>query len=254
LAVHPDGGAVCYYRLQPELSGQPLSRFSRGVVYRFDDNGMILWEHILPDYDASEMLEPVLVDMGDGSIYGGGYVYLTEDNKGYGWIFKLDRHGELLWERYYSSTVENSITLFGFRAIEFSFSGGLLALGSLHLPDEAVWLVGLDADGCFTPGCAQEYVVLTPVREPTAPALRTAWLRAWPNPAPDALHVELLHIPPAGARLRLFNWQGQEVSRPELESGVSVLTIDLANLPAGLYLLSLEAGGKVLHTQKVVKG
>lgn len=70
-------------------------------------------------------------------------------------------------------------------------------------------------------------------------------LRVYPNPAREQLHIELPTLSEQSVTLRLLNAQGQLLrSEERLVTGPSTQLEELGSLPAGLYLLQLEAGGR----------
>lgn len=82
---------------------------------------------------------------------------------------------------------------------------------------------------------------VTSVAETAAPKP----LRVYPNPAREQLHIELPALSEQSVTLRLLNAQGQLLrSEERLVTGPSAQLEELGSLPAGLYLLQLEAGGR----------
>lgn len=70
-------------------------------------------------------------------------------------------------------------------------------------------------------------------------------LRVYPNPANEQLTIELPEQTSQKLRLRLFNAQGQLLRDEEYTPSDKALQLDeLGGLPAGLYLLQLEADGR----------
>lgn len=82
---------------------------------------------------------------------------------------------------------------------------------------------------------------VTSVAETAAPKP----LRVYPNPAREQLHIELPAWSEQSVTLRLLNAQGQLLrSEERLVTGPSTQLEELGSLPAGIYLLQLEAGGR----------
>ena len=105
---------------------------------------------------------------------------------------------------------------------------------------------GLDDDG-------ELYVLHQPtgaifkiVADPTAtkPALQSAGLAAYPNPALQSLHVEFTLSASAKAGLRLVDVSGRETlslfASKELTAGKQEFTLPTEKLPTGTYILELE--------------
>ena len=82
---------------------------------------------------------------------------------------------------------------------------------------------------------------VTSVAETAAPKP----LQVYPNPAREQLHIELPAWSEQSVTLRLLNAQGQLLrSEERLVTGPSTQLEELGSLPAGIYLLQLEAGGR----------
>jgi hypothetical protein len=65
---------------------------------------------------------------------------------------------------------------------------------------------------------------------------------AYPNPASSLLHIRLPELAPGQeARLWLSDWAGRRL-REARSPGAAELQWDIAGLPAGAYVLGLEAG------------
>ncbi|MDO8970559.1 MAG: T9SS type A sorting domain-containing protein, partial [Saprospiraceae bacterium] len=82
----------------------------------------------------------------------------------------------------------------------------------------------------------------------SAPEPKSEGFGLWPNPATDLLQVQA-HAPIEA--LWVHDAQGREVLRPVV-SGERV-SVSVEQLPAGLYFVSLRAGGKIWGG-KFVKG
>jgi beta-glucanase (GH16 family) len=77
-------------------------------------------------------------------------------------------------------------------------------------------------------------------------------LAVYPNPATDQLTIELPELASQKLHLRLFNAQGQLLRDAEHAPSDKVLRLnELGGLPGGLYLLQLEAGGRLYFARFV---
>jgi hypothetical protein len=81
-------------------------------------------------------------------------------------------------------------------------------------------------------------------------------LSAFPNPVNDVLNVQIrqTQLKSDKANLRLTHISGKILLElnTNLGKGEQLLTIPMAMYPAGLYILTVEAG-KILHTSKIIK-
>ena len=95
--------------------------------------------------------------------------------------------------------------------------------------------------------------VLTQLECPTSDVadLAASGLSVYPNPAKDRIHVQLDRA--SGGDVRLTNLVGQGL-RTEGIASAGVVQFDLADLPAGTYVVEvLEAGKSVRRTHVVVR-
>ncbi len=107
------------------------------------------------------------------------------------------------------------------------------------LPD---LLLGTGAGGLrYLKNTSQKAVVTAVTDEPTSP-----W--AYPNPTERFITVR----PPHAGQLDLYSAAGQVVRPTEQLTTDQEMTLDLVDLPDGVYLLRLTTGGQPTKTQKVV--
>ena len=129
---------------------------------------------------------------------------------------------------------------------------------------------GLEAWSCLSPAPPDQLPVETDIQLQVADEIKTAkglalddrknalpgnpaWFQISPNPATDWLDVSLKNDwPQSNATLRLLNLQGQLLHRENLP-GSSQIRLDLTALQPGIYFLTLEADGKVVQRERVVK-
>ncbi|MCC6726492.1 MAG: T9SS type A sorting domain-containing protein [Saprospiraceae bacterium] len=78
------------------------------------------------------------------------------------------------------------------------------------------------------------------------------YLTASPNPAGDFVNMAVSGTLAEGRySLQLFDLQGRK--RLETPVNQSVTKLDLSNLPAGVYFVSLSQNGRVLQREKVLR-
>jgi hypothetical protein len=81
-----------------------------------------------------------------------------------------------------------------------------------------------------------------PRSAPARSAAAASLFEAYPNPASSLLHIRLPELAPGQeARLWLSDWAGRRL-REARSPGAAALQWDIAGLPAGAYILGLEAG------------
>ncbi len=109
--------------------------------------------------------------------------------------------------------------------------------------------------------CAAGWKDYTSVMEFTTPALRmeeeaaTAdeWLTIVPNPATEVLHCTIREAQ-GGGMLRLLSMAGQTVRQEYIPAteGETVVSISLAWLPVGVYVMTYQLADGIVASQKVV--
>ncbi len=243
-----------------DTSGLPVSN-SNPIIYKIDNTtGQVEWEYYFLKPMISEIRDITIATNGD--IIGCGIVNLNYQEA---WLFRLNPQGELLWEKYYSSTL-SPYTIFDFYEVVESPDGGITAIGRLFLqdtlngipiPDGSVWLVHLDSTGCFTPDCVSDTIVITDILEPESPVAHNApsvFFSVAPNPSVGTMRVVFQQpLPWRQARLRVWDARGQAVQQQTLAQGAQQAQVDLADFPPGLYLIALEAEGRVWQAEKVLR-
>ncbi|NCA77661.1 MAG: T9SS type A sorting domain-containing protein [Alphaproteobacteria bacterium] len=81
--------------------------------------------------------------------------------------------------------------------------------------------------------------------------LQSGITRIYPNPVSDLLTIETANDRTDGM-IRLVNRYGQAVYQSGAIPGSSPMTIDVRELPAGLYLLQEFSGGRIIRCEKVI--
>ena len=111
------------------------------------------------------------------------------------------------------------------------------------------WLLKIDEWGCLVPGCHLVNTV-----ETTPPTALNLLL--YPNPVQDHLYAYLGpgHLP-AGSKFSVYDTNGQLLRQQAARFSDATYTMELNALPAGLYVLQLQAAnGQTLATKQFVKG
>ena len=177
----------------------------------------------------------------DGTLYAAGYTYgsLAAENPGFGDAFARSFTPDL--EAVASAQFGTAGEDRGFGHLE----GGTFYLGGMteaSLADESAgsfdgWVVGLDP------------ATLEPQRASvsTAPDLEAAPLSVSPNPAASRATARFSTAAAGPARLEVVDVLGRvlEAETRTLGVGDHALEVDLSGLAPGVYVVRLEAGGRV---------
>jgi len=122
------------------------------------------------------------------------------------------------------------------------------------------WLLGIDTLGCEVQNC------VTAVDEPSPVIASPQGVAIYPNPASNQININLptntVIASPQGvaislndrAQIHIYDTQGQLVLQKNIEKGIGNLTLNINNLPKGMYLLSLiNHKNETIGTCKFVK-
>ena len=188
----------------------------------------------------------------NGDIIGVGYATFLnhQDILEYGgWVFRLDKDGNKLWERFILDTLISPTERMGdFSHLTELDNGDLLIYGQIedtfpnHDPainNPNLWLLKLDADGCFNPGCDSVQMHLEVIVNTIEPSIST--LRIHPNPVGSSLRIQL---PDQLAQRRQLSWRivgstGKSLRQGRSDPSAGVFELDVSSLPRGIYFFQL---------------
>lgn len=157
-----------------------------------------------------------------------------------------DTYGGAIWGQYGFKDAFN-LTRFWFGSDVIGIDQGPIVIMIENYLDGGVWerfgrnpyiLAGLARAG---------FLAVTPVAplDPTA-ATPVAIERTFPNPTSGITSVQFRLAQADEVTLRMYDVRGRcvrEIKHAQAEKGPGSLTVDAAELPSGVYLFSLEAGG-----------
>jgi hypothetical protein len=228
--------------------------------YEIDISGKILREGNLNSAEKTQLFNQMRITTDGNILVAGKYIDHITDKQS-SWIAKVDlATWQPIWQRFYALPQNIATNLYGgFIDIVETPWGGLACAGKMthELPDGGVgdtdaWLLSLDSEGCFTPGCGTDYIILDageifPI-EPSAQFL------VFPNPAEKEVRVQRLTNEPSGnIEIFVFDAYGRKVSSFFLVKGALDTKVDVSNLPTGVYFIQITSGAQVLQSSKLLK-
>ncbi len=182
-----------------------------------------------------------------------------------GFLAKIDNNRDSVWFRAYTyfeaETPISENARHYLNSFKETSDGGFVAVGYIQQrgnnPNpilDSPWLVKVDEYGCIEPGCH-----LVNVEEIVIGLENT--MSAFPNPASDVVTIQFTN--PEGSSLDdllqngeiiLFDIQGREVYRTNTRSASfgGQITIDINQLPAGLYSAQWVSGKQWLDSTKIL--
>ncbi len=111
--------------------------------------------------------------------------------------------------------------------------------------------------GSYGNGGMNAWISRLSLADPLRSALQISEIRAFPNPADDAVKLELSLQQSGVYRAALVNMNGQVLDLEErfaLDAGTHLLQLNTSGFSSGVYILRIfeEAGGRVIGTFKIV--
>jgi hypothetical protein len=156
----------------------------------------------------------------------------------FGWAAKLDRNGNLIWNKYYQSDTAYSSYL---RGMVEKPDGSLVFVGTSFndtLPtwhnQEDLWLVGTDSNGCDNAWCS-------PVEVKPSPVIPKDELLLYPNPTAGSFTVNT----PMGGKLILYTMLGQQIAAYNITDWQTELQMP-SGISGGIYLCRFKSNDAVM--------
>ncbi len=217
------------------------------VVHKLDANFNIVWSAYFSNPGINAIYN--LTVNADSSIV---FVGLVDESINlaipYGWIVKLDRNGNVLWQHeYYIDSAEQNYMA----DVEQTPDKGFIITGMVTgngTTSQDTWLIRLDSNGCLQNNCG--YVAPTGIIEIMQDSIT---MNIYPNPVINELHL-LYHLPLSAddGQLEIRNILGETVFSKKILSGTHDENVDLSNLPDGIYIISVISSEQQI-TRKIVK-
>ncbi len=226
------------------------------AMHKVDDTGELVWTDTLFTFAIDgkngvfdyRIIEKV-VTMKNGDIVGiGSYTkYVNKMDLSYPYICRYSSEGQLKWEHMYKDLTWGGDGYF--RTLKEGDDGSLICVGEIEDTDgewnnsKYSWVVKLDSNGCFTPGCMSDDTIreVTVVKTEEIVINLTANVAVFPNPATDHINV----VFPEGykpVRCKIFDIMGREVAI-NIEDYEQ---IDVSGLNSGLFFIrARDKRGKI---------
>jgi hypothetical protein len=106
------------------------------------------------------------------------------------------------------------------------------------------WVITKTADGCYKKSYYNAPTAITELNN-------TAGIKLYPNPASDNLNVEINTAATGNVRIDVLNLMGQKVN--SVQSADRAATFNVANLPAGYYMVDCYIEGVKIGTARFIK-
>ena len=206
-----------------------------------------------------------LEDAPDSPEFGGPYTIDDVDENlpiyHAGFITRLTKYGELLWQRIFifTNTTNPDVVEAGFEfegdllQIKEDSNGDIYAVGrkttnrvsgSTTPPMDSIWILKVDENGCLDASDCGEEEVLTSVRRNISKQIIA--LHISPNPVSDVLSID---TPVVLERYVIHNALGQL----EQAGDVNGKSIDVSRLINGIHFITLYTKDSKSRTEKIIK-
>lgn len=258
---HPDGGYVGTWKI--DTFG--LFIWTRpNIVFKLDAAGQVEWEKV--EYHEQYNFWGLFAAQ-NGDIIGCGVAEdfandtIEDDEYFVGYVSRFKPNGELRWKRKVFDHTGGGYRYEFYNGAEMP-NGDLVFTGQMWdtiygtaddpYPDD-VWLVKLDSNGCFSPGCGEEQHLVA-AKEPQQ-SLREQPFVLFPNPFSEQITLASIlgrHIPQGEYRAVLYDMNGQIIRQQSFNPNL-LTYFDTGDAPPGAYILAVYKDGVLMQTLKAVK-
>lgn len=252
-------GGLIFTRLNGTYYSATNSVRYRGNVVRLDENFQEEWSVTFGKewpFGGVEIMDAVMLEDSSVVVAGTQMSGLINGNafQTYGWLVKVDKNGEVVWERkfYNISHTEDPLNNYHrIMALDTTPDGGFVGVGEARngtdvmngIPGQFGWLVKTDSLGCIVPGCQ-----FADVKEPEEERALTIY----PNPVQEQLNI--FYAGGQEGTLKLTSLEGKILRKTQISGEAVTYMMPVADLSAGIYLVVLEnKSGEVVLTKKIIK-
>jgi hypothetical protein len=223
-------------------------------IQKLDAQGDSLWswKSTTQVVDGIEDFINDIIELEDGSLVACGQERIINPidsllpYKGHGMLLKFSADGDSIWQHhYYHPEASNPYASHFLYRIQPTHDGGYVAAGYFAEADTGTqdsWVIKVDSNGCLTPNCL--VTALPRVKRENHPEIKV-----YPNPAHDALNVDL---PEANSeyRLVLLSIEGRMLYSEKVRySRTHRIPIDQ---PPGIVLLQIWQEEFLIFEERVI--
>lgn len=209
-----------------------------------DNDGQEVFSQIM----TSEFLNSLfIVDLESGiGDYFFGYGSWTDpdSNLDFGWLFKMNNNGEILWNKRFQHPDNLTANHIINDIIELD-NGDLLLMGRFNIPGmkSNIWLLKVNENGCFGSESCGDYLTSNYEMEWKGEEFP---LLIFPNPTNDQINI-VINDDITPDKIEIYNQEGENVKIID----PSVSHISVSELKKGVYFLRIYSDG-VFRTERIV--
>jgi Secretion system C-terminal sorting domain len=244
--------------LQDSTNGswRPYTGQTNTAIFNMDSLGRTEKTHYFYDPGVSSCVRTAISvrRMKNGDIVGVGKLSSSCTNGDFqGWIFRMSPTGRLKWERFITDSLYNPpwsyIWFLDFKETpqnDLIISGLIRGTNPLFNP----LLIKVDSNGCFDNrrcDSADVKVSISSIND------KQQKIKLFPNPVVNALNIDFDPINgETQAEISLYNLLGSKVGQQKLDLINTPLSINVSNLPSGMYTAVLQIKGRSPAVEKFV--
>jgi hypothetical protein len=209
------------------------------VLRKTDSTGIIIWERTYINTSAYvASINPIYIAP-NGFLYLSSATTSFSISKGFLWCFAPN--GDSLWSVTYESTPGLDAYLTDLSPFP---GGGFLMSGFANSPTQLnnAWLVRVDSNGCFIPGCLTSVEVLEQAG--------SGGLQLMPNPASEQLTI---YLPQSenNSYVEIISATGEKVA-VYTTSALAQLTVNTNEFPQGLYMVVYYTASGKRNSERLI--
>ncbi len=249
LIVSKYGGFYVFVYGKPD---KPSRGTKQRHVYKLNNLGEILWTKTIEVRERNAIIYSIKENI-DGSLIGCGSIphdYTMNIPVTNGYLLKISKEGELLWERLHSLTGFMDGNYDELLDIAPTTNGGYLACGygsNWRVGIEGnYWVIKTDSRGCVGDAC-------------DLIGQSKGWsnsgipdLEMFPIPSDQLVNFQLHDTPTNLAELKIFDRSGKLVHYLNLENGIQKFSIDVSTFNNGVYFVKFNSPERSFPAQKLV--
>ena len=257
----PDSGYTLFWA--EDHFWDPTTTSYPPAIVHYDKDFNEVWKYVFLD-----SIDRIILNVhraANGDFIGVGRSFSQKYNARIGWIFRISHDGELLWERHIAdrnfSIEYNPAHFWDFLEDD---DGSIVACGvvvdywvdstTMEVWDDVnVWLLKVDSNGCYEPGCGSFQLLHDTSTSTVHPRvdMPLSQINIFPNPTHTTLHVQwestnaqVVHITDA---------LGKTVYQEKIPPTTTQWQVDVAHWQRGMYIVRLWDKEKIIGIGKVEK-
>lgn len=213
-------------------------------LIKTDSLGKVQWRTFFQSWEVRVLYK--VRQFPDSTYIAAGYISKSYSHRPRGWLAKVNRFGEKLWEKEYVIKENESNILTDFQPIE---GGGIVATGIVNtnpVLNSDFWLLKLDQHGCLAENCDSIISNVLPT------LTNEAEIAVFPNPVQDQLNIEWNGFFSGIGEVYLLDLSGRQLKKKTLNfSREGKIFWDVMDIPTGIYLIQVHSEGQPIFSQRI---